>query len=329
MMLKTRYRLAGCIFLIISTACATDFETSELPLGAHFVIPVSVAGKDVQFLLDTGAPRSVVSTSMKELLGLHSVAGPSRSITDATGLQRNLRSWVRTPSLQVGAIPFDDCDMIELPLGDWFSADGILGLDVVRSLAWIFDPEAGLLVTTGKDQLESELARRQLAICERLPLHVDATRNEIFIDTLCNGEMVTLRIDTGTQTTSLTRRIVERLQLPDGTELALRRREQATERIRLGLEQEGIQATVTAREGAFQSIGVHGQPRRTTSYHLERLKVGGRTFCDLCVSVRPELAKKAASDQENLGLLGLDVLGGMAWALDWNHSELLIITSDI
>jgi len=319
-----------CLAGLFCGACATTLQTSQLPLSECFEVPVTIAGQESRFVLDTGCGQSVVAAATKDRLGLTTtVAETATAAWDATGAVRQVRELARVEGLVIGAIPFDPCNMVLLPLGDWFPSDGILGLDAMLGLAWVFDPAAGQVVATGKEQLDDELLARGLLVKQRVPLRLDRQRNQIWVHIRCNGKLVELQIDTGATQTSLPRATIEELKLPDGEHLRQRDRQRAAERIRRQIKSlGGVQVKVTIHDSPPQFIGVHGETRSYVPYRLERLDLGEEVFSELCVSASVDVSEQERGDTGQVvnGRLGQDVLGGLIWALDWRHNELLILT---
>ena len=100
----------------------------------RMTIPVRVGGKGYRFLVDTGADRTAVSTAIAAELGLTS--GPMASLHSVTGI-----TPVRTANVPSLQITQSRTRNIEAPLLErgHMGADGILGVDSLRSQRVLFD----------------------------------------------------------------------------------------------------------------------------------------------------------------------------------------------
>jgi predicted aspartyl protease len=100
----------------------------------RMTIPVRVGGKGYRFLVDTGADRTAVSTALAADLRLTS--GPMATLHSVTGI-----TAVRTANVPNLKITDSRARSIEAPLLERMNmgADGILGVDSLRSQRVLFD----------------------------------------------------------------------------------------------------------------------------------------------------------------------------------------------
>ena len=100
----------------------------------RMTIPVRVGGRGYRFLVDTGADRTAVSTAVAAELGLTS--GPMATLHSVTGV-----TPVRTANIPSLEITDSRSRSIEAPVLErmHMGADGILGVDSLRSQRVLFD----------------------------------------------------------------------------------------------------------------------------------------------------------------------------------------------
>ena len=100
----------------------------------RMTIPVRVGDKGYRFLVDTGADRTAVSTAIAAELGLTS--GPMATLHSVTGV-----TPVRTANVPRLEITDSRARSVEAPLLErlHMGADGILGVDSLRSQRVLFD----------------------------------------------------------------------------------------------------------------------------------------------------------------------------------------------
>ena len=304
------------VVMALFTACAVERPIAELPLSRDFVIPVSLAGQQVRMVLDTGCSRSVLASAARQRLTLPARSGAAVRATDATGAVRRVTTFVRTRDMRLGAIPYEDAEVLELPLGEWFEVDGLLGLDVARCVSWIFDPFKGRAVAMWPDQLQAQLLRHGLYIESEASLQLDAERNRLFVEIRCNDRPHVILLDTGAQRTSLPMQVIEGLGLPGGAALLRDQQREHAESIARAIGGARQVEVVTTHEGPAISTGLHGERRRRDVFHLSRLRLGSSDHHDLVVWDAPEGSQ---------GFLGRDVLGEVVWAIDWRRNALLLL----
>ena len=100
----------------------------------RMTVPVRVGGRGYRFLVDTGADRTAVSTAVAAELGLTS--GPMATLHSVTGV-----TPVRTANVPRLELTHNRVRSVEAPLLErmHMGADGILGVDSLRSQRVLFD----------------------------------------------------------------------------------------------------------------------------------------------------------------------------------------------
>lgn len=157
----------------------------------RMTVPVRVAGAGpFQFLVDTGADRTAVSRELAGKLGLAS--GGIASVHTVTG--QSLVSTAVVPDLQLTRRPVK---VAEAPLLESanMGADGIIGVDALRSQTVLFDFETDTpsIVPSATSSFQES---------DPNVIVVQATRKNgrlVFADATANGKAVTVVVDTGAQ----------------------------------------------------------------------------------------------------------------------------------
>jgi predicted aspartyl protease len=177
---------------IPKTDDTTQTEDIHFKAGAdnRLTVPVRVSGAGpFQFLVDTGADRTAVSSQLVGKLGL--VAGQRASVHSVTGVTSV--STATVPDLELTRKPFKVIDAPVLDSAN-MGADGILGVDSLRSKRVLFDFENETLsiVPSAVSDFRDEPGT----------IVVQARRKNgrlIVTDAAANGHEVTVVIDTGAQ----------------------------------------------------------------------------------------------------------------------------------
>jgi predicted aspartyl protease len=140
------------IALISGAAQAESVTTPIVPVGdvvstaeddaLRMTVPVMVNGQGpFQFVIDTGADRTVISTELAERLGLPD-AGKAR--LHAMGGERDVRI-VAIDSVQVSTNTVRDVRAAALPARN-LGADGLLGIDSLKGQRIIMDFKAMTMI---------------------------------------------------------------------------------------------------------------------------------------------------------------------------------------
>lgn len=197
-------------FEALSEPLAKDPLTAPDTLGfardnyQRMTVPVRVGGKGpYQFLVDTGSDRTAISRQLATALGLDS--GPRARLHSATG--ETQVAMVVVPDLMLSRKAMRRIDAPLLDADD-IGADGILGIDTLRSERLSFDFAARTVsLATAQGSLE---------IDDRDAIVVRARRRGgrlVITDAAAEGEHVSVVLDTGSQYSvgnSALRRVLER-----------------------------------------------------------------------------------------------------------------------
>lgn len=177
---------------------AIDRETTadEVKLGTdarmRMTVPVSVVGRGpYRFLVDTGAERTVISRQLATELRLES--GRNTVLHSVIGV--NDVKTVQIPRLQVSTktVSVNNAPALEATN---IGADGMLGIDSLRSQRVLFDFKAGTMSITPAAQKEEKYNKDEIVV------RAKSRRGRlIFTNAHIDGQPVTVIIDTGSQVT--------------------------------------------------------------------------------------------------------------------------------
>ena len=158
--------------------------------GDRMTVAVSVIGKGpYRFLVDTGAERTVISRQLAERLNLSS--GKSAILHSVVGA--NDVQTVFIPHLQVSGNVISVVDAPKLEASN-IGADGMLGIDSLRSQRVMFDFKAQTMSITPSDQPVTKMDGDTIVVRAK-------TRNGrlIFTQAEIDGQPVTVIVDTGSE----------------------------------------------------------------------------------------------------------------------------------
>lgn len=230
---------------------------------ARMTVPVRLSGHGpFRFLVDTGADRTAVSTALAAQLRLE--PGPSATLHSATGASRVQTASV--PYLELGAT---SARQVQAPLLDavHMGADGILGLDALRSQRVLFDfAQRSISVVPSAKRLSRE-EKGTIVVTGKL-------RNGHLIVTRAASEGVptTVVLDTGAETTignpALFAKLSARRKLRDPltvemisvTGEKLKGQVYVLDRVDLGGVALGQLAVMFADSHSFRALGLADQP---------------------------------------------------------------------
>lgn len=176
--------------------------------SARLTVPVSIDGRGpFDFIVDTGAERTVISRELAQRLGLD--AGPTATVHSMTEA-----SQIRTvviPELEVGRRTLSDIHAPALDRHD-LGAAGMLGVDALRSQRIEFDFVLNEMRVTPSRREEAHWPRDTIVVtAKRRYGHL------ILVDSSFDGEPIQVIIDTGSQVTvandALRRRLARRDRL--------------------------------------------------------------------------------------------------------------------
>lgn len=174
----------------------------------RMTVPVRLGGRGpYRFLVDTGADRTAVSTAIADQLGLEN--GPIARMHSITGI-----SNVRTANVPQLELSEDRVRSVEAPVLEaaHMGADGILGVDSLRSKRVLFDFRKRLIsIVPSARRLERE-ERGTIVVTGKLRRgHLIVTKAR------ANGVPLTVVLDTGSEVTlgntALRRRLEARRRL--------------------------------------------------------------------------------------------------------------------
>ena len=168
--------------------------TDEIALGTdhadRMTVPVSVAGQGpYQFLVDTGSERTVISRELARQLRLSS--GRSAILHSVMGA--NNIDTVHIPQLQVSSNTLSVVDAPALGAAN-IGADGMLGIDSLRSQRVLFDFKAKTMSITPSNQPLERLEGDTIVVRAR-----SRDGRLIFTQAKIDGRRVSVIVDTGSQ----------------------------------------------------------------------------------------------------------------------------------
>ena len=275
----------------IDKATQTDDVAIQQDRYERMTVPVHIGGAGpYQFLVDTGADRTAISRQMAQQLGL--TRGPAARLHSITGA-----SNVNLATIPVLRLSEKEVREIEAPLLDanHMGADGILGVDSLRSQRVLFDFKAGKLsiVPSRTRPVEEE---EEGAIVVRGKLK---NGRLILTDAKAEDQRVRVVLDTGAQY-SMGNRALQR---------ALLRR--------------GILRT----EGRMELTSVTGQKMVGDIGRLEELEMGGVTMKGLIiVFTDAPIFRKLSLEKRPAVLLGMNGLRGFdKISIDFASKKLRVI----
>lgn len=182
----------------VGTLGAVDRRTTtdEMPIGRddghRMTVAVSVGGQGpYRFLVDTGAERTIISRQLANQLQLES----GRNVTLHSVVGVNSVKTVRIPHLRVSnkVVSVNNAPALE---ASNIGADGMLGVDSLRSQKVLFDFKAGTMSITP--------ALRKVEPVDKDMIVVKARSRQgrlIFTQARIGKQKVTVIVDTGSQVT--------------------------------------------------------------------------------------------------------------------------------
>ena len=212
----------------------------------RMTIPVTINGSGpFRFLIDTAADRTVVSTRVASDLRL--APGPSATLHSATGSSRVRLASIPRLRISEGRVRDLDAPLLD---ATHMGADGILGMDSLRSERVMFDFNRNLLSIV-PSAVREQPDRETIVVRGKLRKgHLILTSAE------AEGVKVTVILDTGAEVTI--------------GNSALRRR----------LEQAGRLSSPRPVE----LMSVTGQRLPAEAYSIRQLEIGGVTLKDLVIA---------------------------------------------
>jgi predicted aspartyl protease len=159
---------------------------------ARMTVPVTVAGRGpFQFIIDTGAERTVISSELAFALGL----GSAGNLTLASVSRVTQVPSVIIPELDVGRRTLSGIHAPALAERN-IGAQGMLGVDSLRSQRIVFDFDRRELTLSSSSIQEERPAPDEIVVRARTRLG-----RMIITNAAIDGQRVTVIIDTGSQVT--------------------------------------------------------------------------------------------------------------------------------
>lgn len=158
----------------------------------RMTVPVSVGGTGpYQFLVDTGSERTVISKELARRLGLSS----GRAAVLHSVMGANNIDTVHIPHLQVSSNTISVIDAPALGASN-IGADGMLGIDSLRSQRVMFDFKAQTMSITPSNQPLERMEGDTIVVRAR-----SRGGRLIFTQAKIDGKRVAVIVDTGSQVT--------------------------------------------------------------------------------------------------------------------------------
>lgn len=174
----------------------------------RMTIPVTIGGRGpYQFVVDTGADRTVLSNTVAEELGLP----PGREVLVQGITGSELAPTVKAPSITLGSIIIKSLDLPVLPR-ERLGVDGLLGVDALQRRRLIMDfrerrleilPDPGAFAPTGHPRDTYVPAR-------------DRFGRLVVIDATANGASIGAFVDSGAAFSIANRALGETIQARGG-----------------------------------------------------------------------------------------------------------------
>ena len=176
----------------IDSTTITDEVAIGRDVGDRMTVSVSVSGKGpYRFLVDTGAERTIISRELAHRLQL--ADGKDAVLHSVIGV--NDVGTVYIPHLQVSNNVISVVDAPALAASN-IGADGMLGIDSLRSQRVLFDFRAQTMSITPSNRRAEKLDGQTIVVRAR------ARKGRlIFTQAQIDGQRVTVIVDTGSQVT--------------------------------------------------------------------------------------------------------------------------------
>jgi len=182
----------------VGTLEAVDRQTitDEMPIGRdgghRMTVAVSVAGQGpYRFLVDTGAERTIISRQLASDLQLEN--GRNVTLHSVTGV--NSVKTVKIPQLRVSnkVVSVNNAPALE---ASNIGADGMLGIDSLRSQKVLFDFKAGTMSITPAIRVAEAIDKDAIVVRAK-----SRQGRLIFTQARIGKQKVTIIVDTGSQVT--------------------------------------------------------------------------------------------------------------------------------
>jgi predicted aspartyl protease len=239
---------------------------------ARMTVPVTVGGRGpFQFIVDTGAERTVISQELAQHLGL----SPAGDLTLASVSRVSQVPSVIIPELDLGRRTLSGIHAPALSERN-IGAQGMLGVDSLRSQRVVFDFDRRELTLTSSSIQEERSSPDEIIVRARTRLG-----RMIITNAAIDGQRVTVIIDTGSQVTL--------------GNAALRRRLESSNRL--------------GQLRILSLTGVTGDLVTAEATRTRRLQIGGMRINDLPVAFSEvRLFSLLGLSSRPAILLGMDAL---------------------
>ena len=211
--MKSQFKvaLAMLALLVVQGCTAPDSSTKRNAPGpvltVHYesapLIPVTIAGEQYQFLLDTGASITFIDRRLASRFKALTLSELPRAyqadFATVSSVSSQLGSeqlgFVEPQPFSVGSVTIDDSDLWATVDFDLFSQslgsriDGILGIDTIRRFNWVFDRD--------KHQLTALLTAPSAATFERCIGYEDSYNRSPAVYLTHGESSVRMYLDTG------------------------------------------------------------------------------------------------------------------------------------
>jgi predicted aspartyl protease len=199
MALRNRPLILGGLFICLVAFPRSEAQPSttevRIPLlddGAFLRVPISLSGRILYFIVDTGASRSSIDTHYTNIPAMP--IGSADQETSADNVSANV---IKSPALTIGAVPLgfenildNDLSLAREVTGE--ECDGILGLDALRRYVVSIDFDGGEIVlrqsSDGKPLAGAEAIHLRMAdSLYSLPSRINGSREmDLLIDSGAN-----------------------------------------------------------------------------------------------------------------------------------------------
>ncbi|AXV21968.1 hypothetical protein C7U63_19790 [Aeromonas veronii] len=211
--MKSQFKvaLAMLVLFVVQGCTAPDSSAKRNAPGpvltVHYesapLIPVTIAGEQYQFLLDTGASITFIdrrlASRFKALILSELPRAYQADFASVNSVSSQLGSeqlgFVEPQPFSVGSVTIDDSDLWATVDFDLFSQslgsriDGILGIDTIRRFNWVFDRD--------KHQLTASLTAPSAAMFERCIGYEDSYNRSPAVYLTHGESSVRMYLDTG------------------------------------------------------------------------------------------------------------------------------------
>ncbi len=284
--LLKRNLAAALIFCALPPAVGAQTPSRET-LAARFF----VAGHELRLKVDTGADVSALERKIVRKLGL--AADPDFSFQVRSFHGANLGTSGANLAVKLGGVPMSESTpFVFLPrlTGVPGRIRGILGIRPLREAGAVVDVSGGTIALTGGDHAAGG---------ERLKLLTSTQRPFVFVVSRYRGRELVWMVDTGAETSVLTRNSAARLKI------------------------------AAERQQHRRLADTSGKSREAVRAILEAVEWGTRLRGDLPVLVGqvPSLAGVRAGGKPADGILGLDFLAKHGAVIDFRAGFLTLRAS--